>query len=96
MGTSPDCPDGRTIYRTRMNRTAFSHADEIQLRLSEAADNGRVRRFMSGDAASRLDGLICDLQASQRDLATLLRRKSSPRSLEARSGRDDMDGASAD
>jgi hypothetical protein len=63
-----------------MNRFPFNHADEILLRLSDAADDERVRRLATSDPGTRLDGFIRDLEATQRDIVALLRRKISRRS----------------
>lgn len=63
-----------------MNRFPFDHADEILLRLSDAADDERVRKLASSTPDARLDGFIRDLEATQRDIVALLRRKISRRS----------------
>ena len=63
-----------------MIRIPFDHADEILLRLSDAADDERVRRLASSRAASNLDGFISDIEATQRDIVALLRRKVARRS----------------
>lgn len=63
-----------------MTRFPFDHADEILLRLSDAADDERVRKLATSDPGARLDGFIRDLESTQRDIVALLRRKISRRS----------------
>ena len=58
-----------------MNRIPFDHADEILLRLSDAADDERVRRLATSDATSHLDGFIRDVASTQQQIVAALRRK---------------------
>jgi hypothetical protein len=58
-----------------MHRIPFDHADEILLRLSDAADDERVRRLATSDATSHLDGFIRDVASTQQQIVAALRRK---------------------
>jgi hypothetical protein len=64
-----------------MMRIPFSHADEISLRLSDTADDDRVRRLATSDAAARVDSLIKDMEYSQREIIAALRRKIARRAM---------------
>ncbi len=68
-------------YGQRMMRIPFSHADEISLRLSDAADDERVRHLATSDGTERLDGLIRDMEYSQREIIASLRRKLARRAM---------------
>lgn len=63
-----------------MNRFPFDHADEILLRLSDAADDERVRRLTTSDPDALIDGFVRDFEATQRNIVALLRRKIARRS----------------
>jgi hypothetical protein len=80
LGSIPENPHQGACYIAGMTRFTFNHADEILLRLSDSADDERVRSLATSDPGARLDGFIRDLEATQRDIVALLRQKIARRS----------------
>ena len=65
-----------------MTRFPFDHIDEIRLRLSDAADDKRMRRLATtdGNGVSILDGLIKRMESAEGRISTTLRKQSERRS----------------